>query len=226
MIESFENAFQLIVAGGCLIYSAIKAISNRNRVWILLLFFYAEIFLGNLYWQLYLIFFNMSPIYSFVSGFCWDVSFAFMLLLVRYYSKGSISIKKDPLLLVIPVFTAAMAVMFMQWGDIAENIVTAVLMAALILRCVVGLKEIAGKGAYAPAGKTGIYEADRSSAYLYRAILCFCTANYLSWIASTFFFEESITNPYYWFDTAITISLVFFIPALNRCDKSIKETVE
>ncbi|MCR5767017.1 MAG: hypothetical protein K6G45_00800 [Lachnospiraceae bacterium] len=225
MIESFENAFQLIVAGGCLIYSAIKAISNRSRVRILLLFFYAEIFLGNLYWQLYLVFFNMSPIYSFVSGFCWSVSFAFMLLLIKNYSKRRISVKKDPLLLVIPVFTAAMAVMFMQWGDYTENIVTAVIMAALILRCVVGLKTVAGKGAYAPAGKTGIYEADRSPRFLYRACLWFCTANYLSWISSTFFFENSITNPYYWFDTVITISLVFFIPALNRCDKNIKEQV-
>ena len=223
MIEAVENAFQIVVAGGCLIYSAYKAMSMRSRSWILLLFFYAELFMGNLYWQLYLIFINGNPLIPFVSEFCWDVCFGFLLVLVKRYSKSRVNIKKDPVLLIIPVFTVGMAIYYMQWGQIADNIVVAVLMTFLMIECVCGLKTISGRGCYASAGKEDPTGPDPKVKGLYRITLWFCAIEYLSWTASCLFEGDTLANPYYWCDIALSISLLFFIPALNRCET--KKTV-
>ncbi len=218
MTEAIENAFQIFIAGGCLIYALFKAMSLRSRSWILLMFFYAELFMGNLYWQLYLIFINGNPLIPFVSEFCWDVALGFLLVLVNRYSKGKISIKHDPVLLVIPVFTVGMAIFYMQWGQIADNIAVAVLMTFLILRCVYGLRMISGRGYYASAREKDPKGSDPAVRGLYCVMLWFCTIEYLSWTASCFFDGDTLANPYYWCDIALSISLLFFIPALNRCN--------
>ena len=192
--------------------------SMRSRSWILLLFFYAELFMGNLYWQLYLIFINGNPLIPFVSEFCWDVCLGFLLVLVKRYSKSRVNIKKDPVLLIIPVFTVGMAIYYMQWGQIADNIVVAVLMAFLLLKCAYGLKSIWGKGYYAAARKEDPTGSDPALKDLYRITLLFCAIEYLSWTASCLFDGDTIANPYYWCDIALSICMVFFIPALNRCE--------
>lgn len=210
MIELIENALQILVAGACLAVSAVKSLQTKSRGWILLLLFYSEIFLGDLYLQLYLLFFEGDPKFPFVSEFCWDMGFAFLILLVTLYSKGRPSIKKDPVLIIIPVFTAGFAIYYMTFGQIIDNIAVAVLMAVLILKCVYGLKSI--KGRYVEN------TANSLAKHIYITTLCFCAAEYLSWTASCFFKSEDISNPYYWFDTLLTINLIFFIPALKKCD--------
>ena len=122
-----------------------------------------------------------------------------------------------------PGFTVGMAAFYMQWGQIADNIAVAVLMTLLLLRCVYGLKLIAGKGYYALARKENPEGFDPAVKGLYQSMLWFCTIEYLSWTASCFFDGDTIANPYYWCDIALSVSIVFLIPALNRCDT--KKTV-
>ena len=210
MVEIIENALQTLVTGTCLAISAFKYLQTKSRGWILLLLFYSELFLGDLYLQLYLLFFEGDPKFPFVSEFCWDVGFGFLILLVSLYSKGRHSIKKDPVLIIIPVFTVGFAIYYMTFGQIIDNIVVAFLMAVLILKCVYGLKSIDGKYAVNAEGPR--------AKHIYLTALYFCAAEYLSWTASCFFKSEDISNPYYWFDILLTIILIFFIPALKKCD--------
>ena len=211
VVEIIENALQMVVAGACFFYSVIETMRTKSRAWIILMLFFAELFLGNLYWQLYLAFFGENPQFPFQSEFCWDVSFGFLLLLARCFSRGRISIKKDPVLIVIPIYTASWAIFYMNWGRYADNVICAILMAALILRCVYSLKSI--KGRY-----EGAESVDHSTVKLYMAILLFCTAEYLSWTASCFFFADSFKSPYIWADFMVTISFVLLIPAVKACN--------
>ena len=212
MIETIVNTFQLAVGGVCLSYSVVKCLQTKSRGWILLSLFYAEMFLGNVYWQLYQAFYDTIPQFPFVSEFCWNMSFAFLILLVTLYSKGNVSIKKDPVLAFIPMFTLGCAIFYMTFGQIIDNLVIAGLMAALMMRSVYGLKTINGRSPY-----TG-NEADPRAKKLFITILCFCTAEYLTWTASCFFWDDTIKNPYYWFDTLMTITLIFLVPAVKACD--------
>ena len=211
MVEITENAVQMVVAGLCLTYSSVTAIRTKSRAWVILVLFYAEVFVGNLYWQLYLAFIGGHPAFPFASELCWDVAFGFLLLLARSFSRGRISFKKDPVLIVIPIYTALWAVFYMQWGQIVDNIACAILMGALILRCVYSLKSI--KGRYPDAEKVSA-----STKKLFIAILLFCAAEYFSWSASCFF-DGSTFDLYICGDIMVTITFSLFIFAVKACDK-------
>ena len=218
MVEIIENAIQMVVAAGCFTYSIIEVLRIKNRAWIILSLVYAEIFIGNLYWQLYLAFFEAYPQFPFAAEFCWDVALGFLLLLAKGFSRGKISIKNDPILVLIPIFTGVCALFYIRWGQYADNIICAVLMAAIMLRSVESLRSIKGK-------KQEGERVSASTKKLFTAVLMFCTAEYLSWTASCFFEGDSILNPYIWADSLVTITLVFPITAVKACDKDAYESL-
>ena len=61
MIESYENGLQIIVLLLCLCVSVGRSIRRRDRAWLLLSFFYGCWVLGDLYWEVFLIFFGTTP---------------------------------------------------------------------------------------------------------------------------------------------------------------------
>ena len=211
MAEIIENAFQMAVVAICLAVTVIEVLRTKRRAWIILMLFYSELFIGNLYWQLYMAFYGDYPLFPFASELCWDVAFGFLLLLARSFSRGRIGIKKDPILLLIPVFTGGWAIYYMNWGQIADNIVCAVLMGALIMRSVYSINSMKGK-------YTGAERVNPSTRKLFVAILLFCTAEYLSWTASCLFDGNTFANPYIWMDFLVTVACTFFIPAVKACD--------
>ena len=61
MIESVVNAVQLILTALTAALALIFAITTRRREWLMTGLFAGTYFLGDLYWQLYLFFFGVTP---------------------------------------------------------------------------------------------------------------------------------------------------------------------
>jgi hypothetical protein len=113
-------------------------------------------------------------------------------------------------LVLIPIFTFAMAVGFIMYseGDVLSNVICALLMWMLLRETVKG----------------GLYNKEKygktyTSKWLYRASFIFCYLEYQTWVLSCFFFDDSWTNPFYWSDIMLSISYILFIPAVDRIVK-------
>ena len=202
-IESIENLIQLGTIGICSVISAQHYYSSKRQEWAMMFLAAFVYFLGDLYWQLYLIFFGETPYYSHIPYLSWYASYLFLTLLI-VGMRGDSRIKVlHPLMLVIPLFTVGMAIFFMQRGDYISNIICAVIMSILMLRATEGLMM---------AKKEGL----ENSRLLYITILALCVTEYASWVFSSFWTENSISNPYFWADSVLSIIFLLFPFALRK----------
>ena len=216
MIESIENALQIIVLTVCAAYALYRAAAGRSRAWTLLFFFYGSWLLGDIYWQVYLIFFGDSPQVSVISDLSWYASYLFLYLLLRQTAPPAAGERKHILPYLGYVFTMAMAawyysfyidwsihydVHYVMWGKAVDNLIYGILMGLLLYAAIRRVMDARG------------YQAQRR---LCVVILVFCLLEYALWTVSCFWWEETLSNPYYWFDLLLTASFVFFIPATER----------
>lgn len=201
MIETIENALQL---GVCLLLALASigmAYRQKNKAYGILALFYAAFALGDLYWLLYLGFYHITPQYSYISEVTWYVAWLFLLLLLRQV-QGDGCRSRHPALWLVSVLTGAMCVFYMQWGDYASNLISAVFMTLLLWRALPGcfMKEKVG-------GAKRLF---------YIAVVVFCLIEYTMWMLSCFYGGDTITNPYFWFDTLFTLCIALFFPALGK----------
>ena len=200
MIESIDNGIQLIITAICTGIAAYSWFKDNRREWILLGLFSGIYFMGDLYWQLYLIFYHKTPVYSDIPYVSWYASYVFLLLLLAMFSKTSIwqCVRRFwPVL----IFTGGICIFFMQYGSYVSNIAAMVLMSLLICRCMEGIlnKDIKG---------------DRRQIYI--LIFIFCLLEYGMWTVSCFFSGDSIANPYYWFDIMLSISFLLITLTMRK----------
>lgn len=200
MIESYENAIQVTVLLACLGIALIRAVSQRERGWTLLFFFYGSWALGDLYWLLCLIFFDKSPQFSVVSDLSWYASFIFLYLLICQIAPP----EKDSKWLLPwlgPLFTTGMALYYMQWGNVISNLICAAMLGLLLYAAIARLLD----------RKT--YGRQR---FLCVMIIIFCLLEHGLWISSCIFEWDGLRNPYYWFDFLLTLSFPCFLPATKK----------
>ena len=203
MIESVVNAVQLILTALTAALALIFAITTRRREWLMTGLFAGTYFLGDLYWQLYLLFFGVTPEISYIPDLSWYASFLFLFLLLVQIGGGQKT--RRPALFAIPVFTVGICIFFMKWGEYVSNIIYALLMTLILWRSIGAL--IAMRGAE-PENKRAIY--------VYAAALFFCAAEYCVWISSCFWTGSTIANPYFWFDAMTSLGFVAFLPAVRK----------
>ncbi len=198
MIESYENLAQTLVLTLCVCIALYRAVRQKDKAWTLLAFFYGSWLSGNCYWLLCLIFYG-RPQVSAVSDLSWCASYLFLYLLIRQVSPEAYGIKRlVPWL--GPVFTAAMAVYFMQWGKWISNLVYAVLMGVLLHAVISRLLE---------------WKRCRVR-ILCATVLAFCLLEYALWISSCIWDGDTLANPYYWCDILLTALFPFFLYAAKK----------
>ena len=202
MIESIENVLQIMVLLGCTGISLYRAAAFQSRSWTLAVFFFGSWVLGDIYWLACLVFYDATPQISIISDLSWYASYTFLyLLLIRAApppEKGGI---KRLLPWTGPLLSAALAVFFMQWGEVLSNLIYAALMGLLLFAAINRLMDC---GKY------------RAQLFLSVLILVFCLLEYGLWISSCFFQGETLANPYYWFDLLMTASFPVFLPAMKK----------
>ena len=201
MIESVENVVQIAALAVSLGIALFYAFTRRKKAWILLAFGYGSFLLGDLYWQVCLIFYGDTPQIQLVSELSWFASYIFLYLLLREVSPPDDIQERSRIAFLGPVFSIVMGLFYMQWGQYFSNIVTAALMGLLLYASIQRLRPGA---------------AGSKHRFLAGVTLAFCLAEYLVWTASCFWDSETILNPYYWGDLILTIVLVLFLPSTKR----------
>lgn len=204
MIEMVENAFQLVTTLICTVIALYRALAHRKRAWAMLALSSGVYFLGDLYWELYLFFYHDTPHYSNISYMSWYAGYLFLMLLI-FELRGDRKRKVHRRLWFIPVFTVGMCVFYLQWGDWFGNITAAVLMSLLIWNVSEELIAIHEQPDMKPNAK-----------YLCITILAFCAFEYASWTVSCYWLGDTLTNPYFWFDTLLSATFLVFPAALRK----------
>ncbi len=209
MIEIAVNVFQLMTTGVCTFIAARKGIFLRSHAWTILSLASGVFFLGDLYWQLFLLFYDKTPEYSYIPYLSWYASYIFLILLLVELEGLQKTRKQRKILWIAPIFTVGMCVFYMQWGDWIGNIISAVLMTFLF--------GMAGDNLLALKGdkSSGIFE-NKDRAWIYMVILSFCVVEYGAWTSSCFFQGDSFLNPYLWFDTLLSFIFLLFPLALRK----------
>ena len=198
MVESIDNALQIAALLICSGVAIGKAAAKRSRVWTLLFFVYGSWVLGDVYWQVCLIFYGRTPQISVVSDLSWYASYVFLYMILRETATPEGAREKRFLPWVGPLFSLGMAVFFMQWGKIVSNLIYALLMGLLLFSV---LRRFLDKEKY------------KAQQPLCVMIFVFCLLEYAAWISTCFFWSDGIENPYFWFDFLMTVCLIFFLPA-------------
>ena len=203
MIESLENVLHLVILLLCAGVSVYRAASTGEKAWVVLAFYFGSWILGDLYWLAYLFFYDRSPRLEAVSDLSWYASYILLYLLMQHVTTPEIKQEKALLPWLAPVFTAGMALFYMQYGKYVSNAVTAVLVALLLYNALRGLVYVRRHG------------PDRRKR-LYAAVLIYCLLEYASWTASCFVADYESFNAYYLFDTLVALSLLLLLPATKR----------
>lgn len=209
MIEAFDNGVQLFMTGLCTASSLVHGARFRERAWILLGLFSGIFFLGDLYWLLFLLFYDQTPPAFYISDFSWDASYLFLMVLLLYLRQeaglfGRTNVNRM-LFFAILAFTVGMSVFYMMRGDIISNLVTAFLMSGLIWHSVDGLVSMRGE----PEERT-------CRKYMYYTTLLFCFAEYGLWTSSCFWMGDTLANVYFWFDMLLSVTFLLFVFALRK----------
>ena len=161
--------------------------------------------LGDLYWQLYLVFYGETPPYSFIPYLSWYASFLFLLMLIIGLEKERRKAFHKPILWLVPVFTLGVAVFFtVRGGGIIDAIVSVTIMTALIYRAL---------GTLLSRYKETTF---KNSRMLYVLILICAFSEYASWIISCFWMGDTLLNPYFWSDTLLSVSILLLPAALKK----------
>ena len=123
MIELIENTLQFAVLLFCVGVALYRAVREQSRTWTLLALYFGSWWIGDLYWLVCLVFYGATPRVSIISDLSWYASYMFLFLLLQLAVPPRAGGEKHILPWLGPVFTTAMAVFFMQWGEIVGNLI-------------------------------------------------------------------------------------------------------
>ena len=211
MTETIENLIQLLFSGICMGASVWKAYTTRKRMWVLLGFAGGAYFLMDLYWELFVVFYSHSPKYSSIPDLGSTACYIFLIMTMhelRKEPKLRFTRPKSRLMWFIPVFTTAMTVYFLMDGFYIEYIIESFITTIMIWEAVDGLIE------------TKEYPEQKSkNRMFYIIVLLFSFAEYSSWMASSIWNSNDLSNPYYWFDTLLSVTFLLFPLALRKESK-------
>lgn len=218
MIESFENALQIVVLFFCVCAAVYHAIKTKSRAWTLLSFFYGSWLLGDVYWLVCLAFLGSTPEISVISDLSWCAAYLFLYLLLRQVMPPKPGGEKRLLPWLGFVFSLAMAVFYYSfyvdwgerygiayvlWGKALSNLIYGMLMGLLLFSAIRRLMD--GRG-----------QPGRS--FLPAAVLVHCFLEYALWTLSCFFWETTPANPYYWCDLLLTASFLLLLMATKKAE--------
>ena len=211
MAELTDNLIQLVCVFICGIYSVYTAAANKSRNSLLVALFYLSFGIGITYWFLYIALFQSSPRVFFVSELSWTASYIFLAMRLAYDMPEE-EREFKPAFLILPIFSLIMCIIFFQRGSYAENI----LMGTTIAAC--GF--LAVKGLYYAKQKN---QPERQ--WFCRAVLFFYAAEYLLWISSYFWTDNTFLNPYFLTDTfVLNPAMILIAAAQHKEDKKCHTT--
>ena len=204
MIELIDNAINMAAAAICTVVAFIYMVRTNKRAWVLLTLSSGVFFLGDLYWQLYLLFYGETPPYSYISDYSWYAASLLMFILLTEIRAMHGKWYCYRILWMIPVFTVGMAIFFLQWGDPLGNLVTVGIRTSLLWNAFGGLL----------ASRT--VEEEKPNRMFYALSAVYCLSEYSTELSSCFWMGDTIRNPYFWSDTVMSAVLLLLPIGLRK----------
>lgn len=205
MPEIIDNLTQLLAAlSGCVL-SGMFYLKSRRQPYFLLCCFYGCFGLGVLYWLLYTILITDRPAMFYVSDIGWISGFLFLLLLQNSLAdkeEHTLQSRAPWLALVIEI---PLTVYFITIGDVLYNLIVGALMAAMLWLAIRGL-----------VWQSRQAEPDRGKRFFHLAMIGYVVLENCLWLSSYPWAGDTLANPYFWFDFAVTASILVLFPAVRK----------
>ena len=206
MLDIVSNVLQMAALCVCEAFAFYDARSKESRLRLLYGLFLFSFFMGDLWWLLDISFFGETPVYSLIPYLNWKASGIFIILMMMQYNHKPVLVRPTRAYIwAVPVFCAAMCAFFMQYGAYVDNILTAVLMSAIISMAIQRLEDIKEN----VDGRSG-------DKMLCQVVLLFSALEYAMWASSCLSYENLLRYIYYVFEFGLTVCILLFIPAIRK----------
>nr|MCR5792166.1 hypothetical protein [Lachnospiraceae bacterium] len=209
-IDIIENVLTLLVTIVGLLMALFNYIETPKRGWMAVSLFFLAHLLSDYYWTIYTLVIGENPdVSAFMAYFGWNVSYAILLILAIHMRPKEEKLLFHPVLLV-PIFLNIWQFMiYNRFGGFLNNLYEGVVATAAV--CVSCQAIIS----YVKNRKNGA-----AFPWLHGVILAYFTCEYGMWTSSCYFWENSITNPYYCFSFLGGASLLLLSWALKKVYKT------
>lgn len=203
MIEFIDNLTQLLAAlTGCIL-SGMFYLQSRRQPYFLLCCFYGCFGSSILYWLLYTILITDAPPLFYVADIGWISCYLFLFQLQYSLLDKEERTLRSRLPWLALVIITPLTVYFISIGDLLYNLIVGVLMCAMLWTAIRGL----------------VWQKtcpNRGKLFAHLAIIGFIALEYCLWLSSYPWVSDTLTNPYFWFDFAVTASLLVLLPAVRK----------
>ena len=202
MAELIDNLTQFLTALLGFALSGASYLKCRRQPLFLLSCFYGCFALGALYWLLYTQLITDTPPMFYVSDIGWISCFLFLLLLEFDMTEEDERTYKCGVSWLALVVEIPLTAYFISIGNAVYNLIVGALMTAMYWQAI--------------RGSIWNRRRERRRFAFYIAVLCFLTLENCLWISSYPWMGDTLANPYFWFDFAMTASMFALFPTVRR----------
>ena len=205
MVEFIDNLTQLLAAlSGCVL-SGVFYLRSRRQPYFLLCCFYGCFGFGLLYWLLYTLLVTDEPPIFYVSDIGWISCFLFLLLLqYSLADKEEHKLRSRAPWLAI-LIEIPLTAYFISIGDTLYNLIVGALMAAMLWLSIRGL-----------VWQSKQPKPDPGKRFLHFVMIGSLVWENCLWLSSYPWAGDTLANPYFWFDFAVTASILALFPAVRK----------
>lgn len=203
MVEFIDNLTQLLAALTGFLLSGASYLKSRRQPYFLLCCFYGCFGFGMLYWLLYTLLVTDAPPMFYVSDIGWISCFLFLLLLQYSLSDKEERTLRSRLPWLALVIEIPLTVYFISIGDALYNLIIGVLMSAMLWTAI---RELVWQKR----------KAQRNKRFFYLVLLLFLCLENCLWLSSYPWAGDTLANPYFRIDFAVTASLLVLFPAVRK----------
>ena len=209
MAELIDNLTQLLAAlSGCVL-SGVFYLRSRRQPYFLLCCFYGCFGFGLLYWLLYTLLVTGAPPMFYVSDMGWISCFLFLLLLQYSLADKEERTLKSRLPWLALVMEIPLTAYFISIGDVLYNLIVGALMAAMLRLAIRGL-----------VWQSKQPKPDQSKRLFHLVMIGYIVLENGLWLSSYPWAGDTLANPYFWFDFAVTVSILALFPAVRKAVKA------
>ena len=209
MVEFLDNLTQLLAAlSGCAL-SGVYYLRSRRQPYFLLCCFYGCFGFGLLYWLLYTLLVTGAPPMFYVSDMGWISCFLFLLLLQYSLADKEERTLKSRLPWLALVMEIPLTAYFISIGDVLYNLIVGALMAAMLRLAIRGL-----------VWQSKQPKQDPGKWFFHLVTIGYILLENCLWLSSYPWAGDTLANPYFWFDFAVTVSILALFPAVRKAVKA------
>lgn len=205
MAEFLDNLTQLLAAlAGCVL-AGVFYLRSRRQPYFLLCCFYGCFGFGLLYWLLYTLLVTDAPPMFYVSDIGWISCFLFLLLLQYSLTGPQERMFRSRAPWLALALEIPLTVYYISIGDALYNLIVGGLMAGMLWLAIRGI-----------AWQRRQPEPGRGKLSFHLVTVGYILLENCLWLSSYPWMGDTLANPYFWFDFAVTASLVALFPAVRK----------